>query len=65
VLQTGTFERVGGNRPAERGRPRLIAATNKPLEAAVAAEAISGEDLFYRPDVVRIHLLAACGTGRD
>jgi two-component system nitrogen regulation response regulator GlnG len=34
---------------------RFIAATNKPLEAAVAARQFR-EDLFYRLNVVRIHL---------
>jgi two-component system nitrogen regulation response regulator GlnG len=54
VLQSGTFERVGGNAPI-RADVRVIAATNKPLEAAVAAHQFR-EDLFYRLNVVRIHL---------
>src|SRR6478735_5476228 len=36
VLQSGTFERVGGNTPLKVD-VRIIAATNKPLEEAVAA----------------------------
>ena len=35
VLQSGTFERVGGNQPVQVD-VRVIAATNKPLEQAVA-----------------------------
>jgi two-component system nitrogen regulation response regulator GlnG len=54
VLQSGTFERVGGNQPMKVD-VRVIAATNKPLEAAVAAKQFR-EDLFYRLNVVRIHL---------
>jgi len=54
VLQSGTFERVGGNQPIKVD-VRVIAATNKPLEAAVAARQFR-EDLFYRLNVVRIHI---------
>ena len=54
VLQSGTFERVGGNQPIQAD-VRIIAATNKPLEAAVAARQFR-EDLFYRLNVVRIHI---------
>ena len=56
VLQSGTFERVGGNHSI-RADVRIIAATNKPLERAVAAKEFR-EDLFYRLNVVRIHLPA-------
>jgi DNA-binding NtrC family response regulator len=54
VLQSGTFERVGGNQPLQVD-VRVIAATNKPLEQAVAARQFR-EDLFYRLNVVRIHI---------
>jgi len=54
VLQSGTFERVGGNAPIKVD-VRIIAATNKPLEEAVAAKQFR-EDLFYRLNVVRIHM---------
>ncbi len=54
VLQSGTFERVGGNQPLQVD-VRVIAATNKALEAAVAAKQFR-EDLFYRLNVVRIHI---------
>jgi nitrogen regulation protein NR(I) len=54
VLQSGTFERVGGN-DAIKVDVRVVAATNKPLEAAVANKQFR-EDLFYRLNVVRIAL---------
>jgi nitrogen regulation protein NR(I) len=54
VLQSGTFERVGGNQ-AIQVDVRVIAATNKPLEQAVAERQFR-EDLFYRLNVVRIQL---------
>src|SRR6202020_457758 len=54
VLQSGTFERVGGNQPISVD-VRVIAATNKPLEQAVAAKQFR-EDLFYRLKVVRIQV---------
>jgi two-component system nitrogen regulation response regulator GlnG len=54
VLQDGTFERVGGNE-AVKVDVRIIAATNKPLEKAVAAREFR-EDLFYRLNVVRIQI---------
>jgi two-component system nitrogen regulation response regulator GlnG len=54
VLQSGEFERVGGRQPI-RVDVRVIAATNKPLEEAVAARQFR-EDLFYRLNVVRIQL---------
>ena len=54
VLQSGTFERVGGNQPLQVD-VRVIAATNKLLEQAVAARQFR-EDLYYRLNVVRIHI---------
>jgi two-component system nitrogen regulation response regulator GlnG len=54
VLQSGTFERVGGNQPIQVN-VRIIAATNKPLEQAVAARQFR-EDLFYRLNVVRVRI---------
>ncbi len=56
VLQNGSFERVGGNSPVKVD-VRVIAATNKPLEKAVAAREFR-EDLFYRLNVVRIQIPA-------
>jgi DNA-binding NtrC family response regulator len=54
VLQNGTFERVGGNQPIKVD-VRIIAATNKPLEQAVAEKQFR-EDLFYRLNVVRLRV---------
>ena len=54
VLQNGTFERVGGNQSVKVD-VRVIAATNKPLEKAVAEREFR-EDLFYRLNVVRIEI---------
>jgi two-component system nitrogen regulation response regulator GlnG len=54
VLQNGTFERVGGNAPIKVD-VRIIAATNKPLEQAVADKQFR-EDLFYRLNVVRLRV---------
>src|SRR5262245_47100302 len=56
VLQSGTFERVGGNQPIKVD-VRVIAATNRPLEQAVAARQFR-EDLFYRLNVVRVQVPA-------
>ena len=56
VLQSGTFERVGGNTPIKVD-VRVLAATNKPLEKAVANKTFR-EDLFYRLNVVQIELPA-------
>jgi two-component system nitrogen regulation response regulator GlnG len=54
ALQSGTFERVGGNQPLTVD-VRIIAATNRPLEQAVASRQFR-EDLFYRLNVVRIEM---------
>ena len=63
VLQSGTFERVGGNQSIKVD-VRVIAATNKPLERAVADREFR-EDLFYRLNVVRIDLPALRERGDD
>src|SRR6266446_5641498 len=54
VLQTRTFERVGGSKPISVD-VRIIAATNRPLDACVA-EGIFREDLYHRLNVVEIQL---------
>jgi len=54
LLQEQRFERVGGNETIETD-VRLIAATNRPLEEMVESGDFRG-DLFYRLNVVTIHL---------
>lgn len=54
VLQEGTFERVGGTQTL-RTECRIIAATNRDLKAMVADGSFR-EDLFYRLNVVHIHI---------
>ena len=54
VLQGGEFSRVGGNQTI-RTDVRIVCATNKNLEEEVSKKAFR-EDLFYRLNVVRIHL---------
>src|ERR1700746_3041194 len=54
VLQEGEFSRVGEN-AVIKPDVRIIAATNKTLEQEVAKKQFR-EDLFYRLNVVRIHL---------
>lgn len=54
VLQDGEFSRVGGETDVKVDA-RVIAATNKNLEKAVAQGGFR-EDLYYRLNVVSIHL---------
>jgi two-component system nitrogen regulation response regulator GlnG len=63
VLQSGTFERLGSNKPVEVD-VRVIAATNQPLEKAVANKQFR-EDLFYRLNVVRLELPPLRERGKD
>src|SRR5712672_347917 len=56
VLQERTFERVGGTRPI-RADVRVIAATNRDLQAAISAGSFRS-DLFYRLHVFPIEIPA-------
>ncbi len=54
VLQEGEFSRVGGNATL-RANVRIVAATNRNLEEAITRKEFR-EDLYYRLNVVGIHL---------
>jgi DNA-binding NtrC family response regulator len=54
VLQEGEFSRVGGNATI-KADVRIVAATNRNLEQAITAKEFR-EDLYYRLNVVGIHL---------
>ncbi|MDE3207523.1 MAG: nitrogen regulation protein NR(I), partial [Pseudomonadota bacterium] len=56
VLSDGRFYRVGGHSPVHVD-VRIIAATHQDLEARVQ-EGLFREDLFYRLNVIRLHLPA-------
>jgi DNA-binding NtrC family response regulator len=63
VLQDGEFHRVGGNRPM-RCDVRIIAATNHDLEQRVR-EGGFREDLYFRLNVIRVHLPPLRERGGD
>ena len=54
VLQDGEFKRIGSTRPIKTD-VRVIAATNKDLIQAISEKTFR-EDLFYRLNVIPIHL---------
>ncbi|MBR9990800.1 MAG: sigma-54-dependent Fis family transcriptional regulator [Gemmatimonadetes bacterium] len=56
AIETGTIERIGGQAPI-RVDVRVIAATNRSLESDLAAGRFR-EDLYYRLNVLRIHMPA-------
>jgi len=63
VLQTGEFARVGGEQTL-RTDCRVVAATNKDLEKAVAAGQFR-DDLFFRLNVVPIQSPPLCDRRED
>ncbi|MFN8009067.1 MAG: sigma-54 dependent transcriptional regulator [Terriglobia bacterium] len=54
VIQEREFERVGGQKRI-RAEARIIGATNKPLKELVE-RGLFREDLYYRLNVIRIHV---------
>jgi DNA-binding NtrC family response regulator len=54
IINDGTFRRIGGGNDL-RTTARVIAATNRDLEAQIAAGRFR-EDLFYRLNVMEIHI---------
>ncbi len=54
-LETGEIQRVGADQAHVRVDVRLITATNRNLEADVAAGTFR-EDLFFRLNVIRLHI---------
>jgi len=54
VIHDGTFRRIGSGRDFHTNA-RVLAATNRDLEAQIAA-GLFREDLFYRLNVMEIHL---------
>jgi len=63
ILQEKTFERVGGNKVLHAD-VRVIAATNKDLEAAIASGEFR-EDLYYRLRVFPLRVPALRERGED
>ncbi len=54
VLQDGEYERVGGTKTLQTDM-RVLAATNRDPEEAIA-QGLLREDLYYRLNVIRLHL---------
>ena len=63
ILQEQSFERVGGTRTIKVD-VRVIAATNKNLEEAIATGTFR-EDLYYRLRVIPLHLPPLRERGKD
>ncbi|APR78365.1 sigma-54 dependent transcriptional regulator [Minicystis rosea] len=63
VLETGSFERVGATRP-QKCDVRVVAATNRDLDAEVAAGRFRG-DLLFRLKVIEMRLPPLRARGND
>jgi DNA-binding NtrC family response regulator len=63
VLEEKSFERLGGNRTIHSD-VRIIAATNRDIEALVGQGGFR-EDLYYRINVLRIHIPPLRERGAD
>lgn len=62
-LQEGTIERLGGQHPVPV-HARVVAATHRPLAQDVAHDRFR-EDLYYRLNVLRLHMPALRERGED
>jgi DNA-binding NtrC family response regulator len=62
--ETGEVQPVGADSPAGRANVRLITATNRDLRAQIAAGAFR-EDLYYRLNVIQIHIPPLRDRGED
>jgi len=62
--ETGEIQPVGSDRPAGRANVRLITATNRDLRAQIAAGTFR-EDLYYRLNVITIHVPALRDRAED
>jgi DNA-binding NtrC family response regulator len=63
VLETSALNRVGGSQPVEVD-VRIVAATNRPIEQAVAANKLR-EDLLYRLNIFTLRLPPLRQRGDD
>ena len=54
-LETGEIQRIGSDRPHTRVNVRLITATNRDLAKEIAAGTFR-EDLYFRLNVIRVHI---------
>jgi len=54
-LETGELQRVGAARPHARADVRLLTATNRDLQAQISSGGFR-EDLYFRVNVIRIHI---------